>query len=459
MSPSNHSTLYAGAAQVKTTPVLGTRINGDFVTHYATQIHDDLFSKALVFKQGATHLAFVMVDICIMPKDFVDSVKAEITKATGILGSNILIASTHTHAAGAVAEVHLGAADLAYTKRLPGLIVASVQQALQRLAPAQVAFGHIVAPEHLRCRRYEMVPDYQPLNPVTGGLDAVKTNPFGDEDSIRKSIAPTDPGLGYLAVKGLDGSWISLLANYSLHYVGDWPNGTISADYFGVFSKEMAHLLQADADFVGMMSNGTSGDVNIWDFQDNTGYPLGHFEKSDFIGKDLAKRVSESIPDLAWQTNACLEALLEVPAIPIIKPDSQAVAAAKELLIGTDFRSIQPTAAGLRKIYAREQILLNELAPTRDCPVQAFRIGDGIIGALAGEFFSETGLYLKNQAPVNSYFTITMANGNVGYVPPAREKMLGGYETWLCRYSCLEPDAEATIRTTLKGLIDNLSLG
>ena len=35
----------AGAAQVDITPMLGTRMNGDFISHYATSIHDPFFQK------------------------------------------------------------------------------------------------------------------------------------------------------------------------------------------------------------------------------------------------------------------------------------------------------------------------------------------------------------------------------------------------------------------------------
>ena len=445
--------LFAGAARVKTTPPLGTRINGDFITHYATYIHDDVYSKSLILRHGVVTVALVVVDICILPKEFLDAVKAEITELTGIPGSHILISSTHTHAAGSVADVHLGSVDPAYERKLSGLIVESVQVALSKLKPAQIAFGSVYAPEHLLCRRYHMHAEYSPFNPVTGKVDQVKTNPFGAEEFIIKSVANTDPELGYLAVKGLDDSWISILGNYSLHYVGDWENGTISADYFGVFSERLAEKLDVSDEFVAMMSNGTSGDVNIWDFLNSERYPKEHFQKSALIGADLADRVLANIDSLRWQTEASLDAVLENVALDIVKPTAEELEKAASLVAKAHFETIQADLEGLQQIYAREQLLLNEMDPTRICPVQAIRIGDGVIGALAGEFFSETGLYLKKHSPVKNYFTITMANGNAGYVPPAEEISKGGYETWRCRYSCLVPGSEGALRNSLLTLI------
>src|SRR5690606_28695917 len=82
-------------------------------------------------------------------------------------------------------------------------------------------------------------------------------------------------------------------------------------------------------------------------------------------------------------------------------------------------------------------------------PIQCFHIGSGAIGGLGGEFFSETGLALKAEAPAEKYFTICLANDYVGYVPPEHEIQQGGYETWRCRTSFLEMTAEEKVRNVL----------
>lgn len=452
----NQNVFKAGAAQVKTTPPLGTRINGDFITHYATYIHDDLFSKALVLQDAKTTVAIVVVDICIMPIEFIAGVKLLITKRTGIPPSHVMISSTHTHAAGSVADVHVGSLDPAYTAKLPGLIVESVVLALSRLQPAKVGFGAVSVPEHLLCRRYKMKDGYAPVNPVTGGVDRVKTNPFGYENMIDHSVAPTDPDLSYLAVKGEDGSWISLMANYSLHYVGDWDNGTISADYFGVFSTYLATRLQAQDGFVAMLSNGTSGDVNIWDFLDQERYPRDNFEKSKYIGEDLADKLWMNLDRISWQSEPELAVGFDDVAVAVTKPTAAELSVASQIVAVATYEHLVMDSEGLKQIYAREQILLNEFDAIKHCPVQAIKIGNGVIGALCGEFFSETGLYLKANKKSENYFTISMANGNMGYVPPAHEIALGGYETWRCRYSCLVPGTEEIIRERLLQLISGL---
>ena len=99
MSKDNFS---AGAAQTEITPPLGTLINGDFVPHYAHTIHDPLFAKALVLEQAGRLYGIVVVDICAMARDFIDDVKTRIEREAGIKPTDILVASTHTHASGSV---------------------------------------------------------------------------------------------------------------------------------------------------------------------------------------------------------------------------------------------------------------------------------------------------------------------------------------------------------------------
>ncbi|MFP3471515.1 hypothetical protein R0J90_15855, partial [Micrococcus sp. SIMBA_144] len=90
-------------------------------------------------------------------------------------------------------------ADMAYRKRLPGLITTAVGKALSQVKPAQLAFGAIDVPEYVMCRRYWMEDSYSPINPVTGKADTIKTNPFGVEDQIIKPLNIPDPELSFLA--------------------------------------------------------------------------------------------------------------------------------------------------------------------------------------------------------------------------------------------------------------------
>jgi hypothetical protein len=439
----------AGAAQTDITPPLGTIINGEFVAFYAHTIHDPLYSKALVLQNEDTTLAIVIVDICAMDAAFIGEVKKKIQEDAGIKPGHILIAATHTHYAGSIVDLLGGPCDLAYRKSLGAKIVQSVKSALARLQPAKLGHVSVDVLEHVVCRRYYMKPGYKAVNPVTGGYDIIKTNPAGGEDFIEKRASEPDPELSAVAVMSASGEWISVLANYSMHYVGDCANGTITADYFGVFAKHIARNLDAGNGFVAMLSNGTSGEANIWDFLQPDRYPKEEHQKKEVIGKDLAVKLSQAIKNIQWQSNPSLSAAFQYVTLGVRKPSAAEVEAAKEIVSQTDYRLITPDQEAMVKIYAREQVLLNEYPDTIEFPVQALKIGDITIGALGGEFFAETGLALKRNINTGKYFTITMANGYIGYIPPAHEIENGGYETWRCRSSHVKGEGEQLVRNTL----------
>lgn len=301
-----------------------------------------------------------------------------------------------------------------------------------------------------------MKPGYKAVNPVTGGLDIIKTNPAGGEAYIDRRASEIDPELSAIAIQSAEGEWISVLANYSMHYVGDCANGTVTADYFGVFAKHIANELKAGKDFVAMLSNGTSGEANIWDFLQPDRYPTGEHEKKELIGKDLAHKLSHAMKNMQWQTNPSLAATFRYITLEVRKPSAAEVEAAKKIVAATDYRLIHPDAEAMVKIYAREQVFLNEYPDTIEFPVQALKIGNVTIGALGGEFFAETGLAFKKNNGAGKSFTITMANGYIGYIPPAHEIEKGGYETWRCRTSHVKENGEELVRSALIEMANSL---
>ena len=77
---------------------------------------------------------------------------------------------------------------------------------------------------------------------------------------------PVDPQLIVLSVQSQDGRPIAVLANYSMHYFGAEP---VSADYYGQFAAALATQINAqglEPPFVGIMSQGTSGDQMWMDY-------------------------------------------------------------------------------------------------------------------------------------------------------------------------------------------------
>ena len=392
-----------------------------------------------------------------MPSDLMADIKVRTQQATEIPLENIMLSCTHTHGAGDVAGLLGGAVDIAYRTQLPDRVVKAVGQAQRNLRPAKIASGAAAVPEHVLCRRYLMKNEYVARNPVTSTADQVKTNPAGAERYIDQPAAPVDPDVGFLAVKGTDGRWIAVLGNYCLHYVGDWDVDTITADYYGAFSRQIQQKLQAGDDFVGMMSYATGGDVNIWDFVRPDRYPNRYFAKTNLIAHDLSERVIEALQQVTWHEEAPLAVVYEELKLSVRKPSAEEVKIATRTLMENNLNYLEIDEHGMDVLYAREQLLLNEYPDTHTAAVQVMKIGTLTIGASGGELFAETGRWLKSQLPDRSYFTICLANTYDGYVPPAHEMERGGYETWRARSSFLEPNAEAILRTKLLELVKKIT--
>jgi neutral ceramidase len=452
---SEPNTFLAGTAQIDITPPLGTIIGVDMTLQYARFIHDPLHAKAIVLENNGLKIAILVVDICIMDTEYMNGIKKEITAKTGIILQNILLSSNHNHASGDVVGLLGGAVDIAYRNKIPALIVESVIRANSNLKPAKIAFGSVQAPEFVVCRRYLMEEGFEAKNPVTFGIDKVKTNPKGVEDKIIKRVAVPDPEVYFLAIKDFDNNWISVLGNYGLHYAADWQPDTITADYFGEFSYQIKVELNANDDFVAMMSNGTSGDINIWDFIEPDRLPKEDFAKSKLIGQTIAKRVAEKIEEVEWVENADLGVKYEEIEINLRKPNADELEKAEQYLRENDFNDLGIKPDFIQRIYNREQVLLSQYPDSTKLAVQAIKIGDLTIGALPGEFFAETGLKLK--AENKNYFSINLANSYGGYIPPKHEFENGGYETWRARSSCMEVDAEEKIRKKMSEIIEELN--
>jgi len=156
-----------------------------------------------------------------------------------------------------------------------------------------------------------------------------------------------------------------------------------------------------------------------------------------------------------WQNHPAIAVQFEELELAVRKPSKQELEAATKTFIENNFNNLSINEESINRIYAREQLLLNEYPDTSVSPIQAIKIGSLIIGALGGEFFAETGLLLKKSITGNNYFTICLANAYGGYIPPAHEMERGGYETWRARSSFMEANAEEKIRKELLRIIQN----
>ena len=423
--------LRAGAYAMDVTPeTFPISVNGGFADRKATSAHDPLHARCLVLDDGTTKLAIVIVDSCMIPRELMDEAKALAAKATGIPAANMLISATHTHTAPAVASVFGSDADAAYTAFLTRKIADGIAAAHKRLAPAKVAWAVGAEPDHVFNRRWKMKPGVNNLDPFGRDTDKVKMNPPRASADLVEPAGPTDPSVTAMSLRTADDKPLALFANYSLHYVGDMP--PLSADYFGVFADSAAAKLKAGSGFVGLLSNGTSGDVNNINFKEPAPkLPPG--ERSRVVADAVASAAVKGLDKAEYLPRAALACVSKEIELAVRKPSAEDVTRAEAILEKAKGRALK----GAEETYARETVLLAKYPGTVKVPLQVMRIGDAAIVAIPCEVFTAVGLSLKKSSPFKPTCVVSLANGYFGYLPTPDQHALGGYETWRARSSFL----------------------
>ena len=442
--------LQAGAAAIDVTPPeewLPISVNGGFAARFPDTVTDRLHAKAIVLTDGATTIALCTVDSCLIDRALLDDAKERASKETGIPTSNMLVSATHTHSAPAATGAHGADADPRYRKFLPGKIAEAIVVAHAKLAPAEIGWAVGECTEWVHCRRWLMKPGTATTVPFTGASENMaQMNPgYSNTNKVRQT-GPSDPAVTVLAVRTADHKPLAVYANYSTHYAGSPP---ISADYFGVFGEEMRKLTGADDEFVGIMSNGTSGDANCIDFSK----PRRKFTHVT-VGQDVAAIAFDAYKTIEFQSRVPIVAAEAKLTLDVRMPTPEEVEQAKMFLeeeVGDRLPRNMPES------YARDTVILSTMPPTREQRLQAYRIGDLGIGTIPCETYGITGLTIKKNSPLKTTMVVSLANGWDGYLPPPEQHALGGYTTWRCRVSCLEVEAEPKIRKTVVKLLSEVA--
>jgi hypothetical protein len=437
--------LRAGAFAVNITPTrYPVIVNGMFEERTADRDVDPLFARAFVLDDGATRIAIVVVDSCMLPRELLDEAKSRASKLTSIPTDHMLISATHTHSAPASMGCLGSRADPQYPSFLIPQLARAIQLANERLQAAQIGFAKVRAPNYTFCRRYIRRPDRVFKDPF-GELN-VRANMhpgFLSPDALGPS-GPVDDELSLMAMQTRDGKPLGVLANFSMHYV-DSP--LLSADYFGRFAEHLAKRLDGSdgsTSCIVSMSQGTSGDLASMNYSARK-VTLEY----DRFADELAAMADEAIRHVKYQSDVPLAMHETKLTLQRRVPSAEKLAWAKKMAAKIGDRRPK----GWPEVYALEQI---ELAaePHRELKLQALKIGDVAIAAIPDEVFAITGLKLKLQSPLPNTFTIELANGAEGYIPPPEQHKLGGYTTWAARTAGLEVEAEPKIAEAVLRLLE-----
>ncbi|MBM4081095.1 MAG: hypothetical protein FJ278_15435 [Planctomycetes bacterium] len=441
-------TLLAGAAKTNITPPLGVTLSGSFYPRQANDVYDELHAKAIALSDGATKVAIVVCDLIAMTRDRMDAVKARAEKLCGIPAANIFISCTHTHSGPAPCWVLGVPPENAYMDWACLKIADAVALAARRMRDAQAGAAVGSVPDQVFNRRWWL----------TDGT--VRMNPGLQNPNLVRPAGPTDPDLAILAIETPEREPIALLANYALHYVGAGSGTEICADYFAFFGRAMARMVNADArdpqrEFLAIMSNGCSGDIN------NVNFAQPRHSLTQ-IPRAKAAQVADVCAAEAlrlWRerTQMSRDVTLGVAAKEVsvrkrhIAPDD--LQAAKERMAKG-----KTSDRDTDWFWAWMKVMVSEMPDTFPTRLQALRIGDvGLVG-LPGEIFVEIGLQIKARSPFRVTMPIELANGYLGYTCTDKSLKEGSYETQIATSSIPAAGTEALYVETATELFRSLGL-
>ena len=286
-------------------------------------------------------------------------------------------------------------------------------------------------------------------DPFGGTTDKVKMNPPRQSADLLEPAGPTDPSVTVLSLRTEDDKPLALFANYSLHYVGDMP--PLSADYFGSFADAIGKKLKAGPEFVGILSNGTSGDVNNMNLKEAAPkYKSG--ERSRLVAEAVADAGAKGLENAEYRAAVALAVATSQLELSVRKPTADEVKRAEGILDKAKGRDLK----GPDEVYARETVLMAKYPDTVRIQLQVIKIGDLAIVAIPCEIFTEIGLAIKKSSPFKPTCVVSLANGYNGYLPTPAQHALGGYETWRARSSYLGVKSSEEIEKRLKRMLAEL---
>ncbi|MBN1352241.1 neutral/alkaline non-lysosomal ceramidase N-terminal domain-containing protein [candidate division KSB1 bacterium] len=401
--------MKTGFAKVDITPPIGIELTGYAVRQGVIEsINDPLFAKAIVFDDDKQRAALIVCDLLGLDADFVQTCRRRIENDTGIPGSNIMIACTHTHSGPATIElVECGEINAPYMSELQTKICDSAVHAWQKREPSRIGIGRGEAQIGID-RRAGLVSDEceEPANCIDSELLALKF--------VNKHQALT-----------------GVVANYGCHGTSIDPLlMAVSADFMGIGMSQVERAFEDE--IVAIFTSGGGGDVNPHPRCDGYQNALIH-------GKQLSEQVLKILKsvDCAGVDTLFVDSILlelsfnHLPTTDEIDAEIHRVEATIASFASNGKSTAAPKSRYDMRVWlhrVKHQIACNLLPRKLAIEIQVICFGGIACVGLPFEVFSSTAHQIKRASPFPNTIVISQANGNYGYLPPEAAIRNGGYE-------------------------------
>jgi hypothetical protein len=419
-----------GIARADVTPPVGIYArNWGAATHdRAESIHHPLTLTALTLSTSSGGDPLVLVEADLgwwRPLELYRQFQSRLLEELSLDASRFIFALAHTHATAPLMDPDpsLPGSDLLkpWLEKIYQSTVSSIRQAL--------------------ASSFEATLDWH-----TGrcGLAAVRDLPDPDASKDRMLCGynpdrQADDTLTLGRVTDVSGALRATLVNYACHPTTlAWENRSISPDYIGAMRQTMQRSTGAEALFL----LGASGDlaprhqyVGDVEVADRHGRQLGYaalatLSDMEPAGSELYfdRTVESGAPLAVWrhrsrESSTALRAVETTAELDL--KDWPSADELEQQRIACDDRALEERLRRRRDI--RRSLGDGE---TFSVPVHAWRIGDAILVGCCCEPYSHLQQELRRRFPDRTIVCLNLANGSIGYLPPADLYDVDVYPVW-----------------------------
>ena len=415
-----------------------------YAARNSTGVHDDLYVRSLVVEgEDGTAAVMMTVAVCNMAVRFMERIRIDINKATGIPEENIIISCTHTHSGP-----HISRAGEEYQEFIIKRAVESAVSAWNSRVPGRIGSGATV------CRGLGMN-DRRMLH---GGIHA-------------------DPEVGVLKIEDAKGKLMGVAFIYGCHpsaldlhnllFTEDWPYYSIK----GIKEKIgddvwVAYYQSAQGDAkVGYTAELSAVGAYM--------YGVRTYEYAAYKGRMMVEPVVTILDSIATRGDTDVTVVQQTIDLPLRSTypvtHEEALRIQKEAHQKLAEMEKSSDKLGKRMIdFQRVEVFLANQMVGRSKSIesnpnpgslegvwqQAVRIGDTVLVTFPNEVFTEIGRAVKDRSPVEKTFVIGLASGHGGYIPTAEEYLEGGYAANGTGFS---PECERVIIDSSIDLIERIT--
>jgi hypothetical protein len=401
---------------------------------------------AAALELGEARVVICGVDTLAIQSPEAEDLRIRVAEGTGAALPGILLNWSHTHHAppggrsvyGSFGErdPKPGADVLDYIERLHSGVVEACRLAMEGLEPAWVQWGLGRADEAVNRRERD----------DSDRVTRIGWNPRGLVDLSVPVLQAVRP----------DGSAIVTIVSYGCHTVTTGIGFVgYSPDYPGPLRDVVRTLTGGECVFLqgaagNVMPRFAFDDDNreplrlgrrlaleaLHALADRPGWPSELIETSFGSGTEVLLFRRQPIKAEPLQLRA-LEEDVELPLqrLPTLDEMRAERERATQELQAAEARGAPESELRILRFHGLNWAMRAEAEiatgnPRRSArgPVNAVRIGDGVIVTAPGEIFSEIGLAVKERAPADVTLCAGYTNGCISYIPTAAEYPLGGYE-------------------------------